>query len=122
MVLISFLFVVHGFAHLVGFVVPWRLVKMEEMPYKTTLLNDSIDVGHKGIRIIGLLWLLAAIAFLGVGAGILTRWEKWVDTTLIVAGVSTILCILSWPKASIGLFINVVILIFIGLSKKFGWF
>jgi hypothetical protein len=122
MVLISFLFVVHGFAHLVGFVVPWRIMKMDEMPYKTTLLSEKLDIGHTGIRLVGILWLIAAVAFMGVGAGMLTHWEGWVDATLIIAGFSTLLCIMGWPQARIGLFINLVIIVLLVLSKKFGWF
>jgi hypothetical protein len=35
-VLAVFLFA-HGFVHLVGFVVPWRIANLKEMPYKTTV-------------------------------------------------------------------------------------
>lgn len=43
----------HGVAHLVGFAVPWRLVRSEEVPYKTTILSGTVDVGDVGIRILG---------------------------------------------------------------------
>jgi len=52
---------VHGIAHLPGFVVPWRLAALSELPYKTTLLNGTLDVGEGGIRIVGLLWLFAGL-------------------------------------------------------------
>jgi len=95
---------------------------MEEMPYKTTLLNNKIDIGHTGVRIVGLLWLFTAIAFMAVGAGLLTHWEGWVDAALYIAGFSTVLCILGWPHARIGLFLNLAIIIMLGISKKYGWF
>lgn len=44
----------HGFAHLVGFVVPWRMTTLPQMPYKTTVLADAIDVGNAGIRVVAL--------------------------------------------------------------------
>lgn len=43
-VLAMFLFV-HGFAHTVGFVVPWRIAKFDEAPYKTTVLIVFVLVG-----------------------------------------------------------------------------
>ena len=43
----------HGIAHLVGFVVPWKLAEMEDAPYKTTIFLDKIDLGDTGIRING---------------------------------------------------------------------
>ena len=46
---------VHGFAHLV-FVVPWRLAKLEQMPYKTTVLGGSLNIGDVGIRVVGILY------------------------------------------------------------------
>ena len=122
MVLIAFLYVVHGFAHLVGFIVSWRLAKMEEMPYRTTLLNGTVDVGHAGIRIVGILWLLTALAFLGIATGMLTHWDGWLNASIIIAGFSTLLCILGWPDARIGLFLNLVILAFTLLAKYFSWF
>jgi hypothetical protein len=52
---------VHGIAHLPGFVVAWRLAALREMPYKTTLLDGVVDAGPVGARIVGLLWLLAGL-------------------------------------------------------------
>ena len=34
--------IAHGVAHLVGFVVPWKLVSTAEVPYRTTILGWSI--------------------------------------------------------------------------------
>jgi hypothetical protein len=53
----------HGFAHLVGFVVPWRMATLPQMPYKTTVLANSLDVGKTGIRVVGIVWLLVAVWF-----------------------------------------------------------
>ena len=57
-----FLFV-HGFAHLVGFMIPWKIAKLEEMPYSTSIFFNKINLGHVGIRIVGILWLVAALAY-----------------------------------------------------------
>ena len=108
-VLASFLFVIHGFAHLVGFVVPWRIMDLTDSPYKTTVLGDKIDLGDKGIRILGLLWLFTAIAFFIMGTGVLLERDWWVNATIVVSGFSFLLCILGWPQTRIGLFLGVFI-------------
>src|SRR5688500_16987409 len=57
----AFFLLIHGIAHLPGFVVPWRLATLTEMPYKTTLFNGAVNAGPVGARVIGLLWLLAGL-------------------------------------------------------------
>jgi hypothetical protein len=37
--------IVHGVAHLVGFVVPWRLATLPEVPYRSTILGGRLEVG-----------------------------------------------------------------------------
>jgi hypothetical protein len=104
------LLAVHGIAHLVGFLVPWRLMTSDEMPYSTTLLGGTVDVGGAGIRIVGLGWLLLAGAFLG---GAWMVWvgrpgaAAWVTTTALV---SVAMCVLGWPQARVGLWVNAAIL------------
>jgi hypothetical protein len=121
MILIAFLFVIHGFAHLPGFVVAWRITKMEEMPYKTTLLAGKLDIGDTGIRIMGIFWLLGALSFLILGVSVLLQKDWWAIAALPVAGVSTILCILGWPESRIILILNVLILIALILARSLNW-
>ena len=40
---VAVVLVAHGVAHLIGFVVPWRLMTLPEMPYKTTLFAGRLD-------------------------------------------------------------------------------
>lgn len=49
-IVVPILLIGHGLVHLLGFVVPWQLATLEEMPYKTTLLAGTLDVGAVGIR------------------------------------------------------------------------
>jgi hypothetical protein len=51
----SLFLVLHGIAHLPGFLVPWRLAAPAEMRY-TTVLGGSADLGRVGIRIVSILW------------------------------------------------------------------
>lgn len=118
---IAALFIIHGVAHLVGFVVPWRIATLEETPYKTTVLNGKVDVGDAGIRAIGVLWLITAAAFLvcGVAVAIQTEWWHWVaiGATLI----SFDLTILGWPESRIGVVINVLIVLLL-IGSALGWY
>ena len=81
--------VIHGIAHVVGFVVPWRIVTSIEQPYRTTVLQGRIDLGDLGIRLYGLGWLTIAVSFAAIAAGVLLRSEatswfgRWGTTPMI---------------------------------------
>ena len=47
------LLIAHGVAHLVGFLVPWKLLSTAEVPYRTTVLGGLIEVGDAGARALG---------------------------------------------------------------------
>jgi hypothetical protein len=111
---------IHGFCHLVGFLVPWKLITSKEEPYKTTLLSGAIEVGDVGIRIVGLLWLLAALAFLANGVGALASWSWWRDAALGLAITSTVLCVFGLPGAKIGILANLLLLAYLA-ATKLGW-
>jgi hypothetical protein len=111
----------HGFAHLVGFVVPWQIATLGEMPYRTTLLANTINVGDVGIRVVGVLWLIVALAFAGSSIGVLARASWWLPVTLIVAAFSFCLCMIGWPDSRIGVFINVAIVPLVLVAGTMGW-
>jgi hypothetical protein len=73
----SLLLILHGIAHLRGFLVPWRLSARTEMPYTTALLGGTADLGDVGIRIVGLLWFFASIAFVVSGAATFLQDSAW---------------------------------------------
>jgi hypothetical protein len=122
MVLIACLFVMHGFAHLAGFVVPWHIMDIDETPYKTTLLGGKVDIGDTGIKIIGIVWLLTALGFFIMATVILLQREWWLVGSVIIAGFSTLMCIIGWPDSRIGLFLNLLILAFLLTGKSLNWF
>ncbi len=118
---LSLLLALHGIAHLVGFVVPWRLVQSEELPYDTTILAGRLDLGSTGIRAYGVLWLVAAVAFVAAAAGCWTARGGWMPFTVAVAAASLLLSILSLPEARIGIPVNLVILAWIYVGSRAGW-
>src|SRR5688572_27260278 len=99
----------HGVAHLVSFVEAWRLVP-EGLPYKTTVLAGRVDLGDAGIRVVGVLWLLVALAFAGAGIGAIVNAPWWVPVALGSAVVSLLLSSTEWPEARVGVMIDLAIL------------
>ena len=89
--LLGFFLVAHGVAHLVGVVSSWKLATLAELPYKTTILAGRIDVGDGGIRVIGGLWLLTALAFL-VAAGAVVMATDWAGRLVLVAAIASSGC------------------------------
>jgi len=104
---LAILLVAHGVAHLVGFVSSWNLAVLPELPYKTVVLSGRVDVGDAGIRVMGVLWLLAALAFLVAAFAVATEagWAVRFTRAAIVA--SLIVCVVGWPDARIGVAVNV---------------
>jgi hypothetical protein len=120
-VAIALILLGHGFAHLVGFVVPWRIATLPEMPYRTTILANTVNVGDAGIRVVGALWLVAALTFAASSIGVLARTSWWLPVTLIVAGSSLLLCVIGWPDSRIGVFVNVAIVPLVLVASQKGW-
>jgi hypothetical protein len=118
---IAGLLLVHGFAHLVGFVVPWKLAKLEEMPYKTSLLGGRWDVGDAGIRAVGLLWLFVGMGLFTLGGTLALTGVLSEVLLLAFALASTLLCILGLPDAKLGLGVNVGIVALLLLARGQGW-
>ncbi|MEM7435057.1 MAG: ABC transporter permease [Myxococcota bacterium] len=112
---------VHGFAHLAGFVVPWRILRLEEMPYKTTILGGAVDLGDVGIRLMGGLWLATSIAFVVVAIGAFTGAFWWFPIAFIVTTVSLFMTFAGWPDSWIGAVVNVVLLVALGVAAYLGW-
>jgi len=115
------LLLIHGFAHLVGFIVSWKLAKLEEMPYKTTLLGGRWDVGDAGIRGVGVLWALVGLGMFTLG-GVLALTGFLSEGQLLAFSLaSSVLCVLGWPDSKLGLVANAVIVALYFVSRSQGW-
>jgi hypothetical protein len=113
---LAFVLLAHGVAHLVGFVSSWKLATLAELPYKTTIFSGRVDVGDPGIRMMGVLWLLAALAFLVAAIAVATEAGWAVQFTFAAAIASLMLCLVGWPDARVGVAVNggLVLLLAIG--------
>lgn len=118
---LAVLFALHGIAHGVGFVASWDLAELEEMSYKTTLLAGRLDVGDLGIRAMGIVWLVAGLAFVVAGLAAWTRQAWWPSLAVAAALFSLALCVLGWPDARIGVAVNLAILALLLLGGRYGW-
>lgn len=120
-IFLTALLAVHGFAHLVGFVVPWKLMRPEGTVYTTTILAGRLDLGDAGIRAYGILWLLAALGFWAAAVGV-WNFRSWgLALAAGLAGVSLIMSALSWPDARIGIPVNLVVLAIVFAWHRMGW-
>ncbi len=104
--LLGIIMVLHGIAHGVGFAGAWGLSR--NIPYKTTVLNGHIDMGPVGIRLVGVLWLLAGITFVVAAVTAFTNQPTWLRATAVALITSTVLTAFELPEAKIGLALNVV--------------
>jgi hypothetical protein len=115
---LSFLLVAHGIAHLVGFISSWELATLAELPYKTTVFSGRVDLGDTGIRVVGVLWLLAALAFL-VAANALATGMRWAGQIILLAVItSALLCVAGWPEARLGLAVNVALALVLAIGAR----
>jgi hypothetical protein len=115
---LALLLVAHGVAHLVGFVSSWKLATLAELPYKTAVFSGRVDVGDAGIRVMGVLWLLAALAFLVAAFAVTTETGWAVRFTLAAVTASLILCVVGWPDARIGVAVNVGLLLLLAIGAR----
>jgi hypothetical protein len=118
---LSVLMALHGVAHLVGFVGPWRFAVRATAPYKTTVLAGRFDVGDRGIRVVGALWLLTALAFLFAAVGGATNSSWWIAVAATVTVASVALSAVEWPEVRIGLLVNLGIIAALALGYRFAW-
>ena len=99
----------HGIAHLPGFLVGWQLASFPELPFRTTVVANHIDVGLVGARILGTSWMIMSLMFVVLAAAVAFRSTRWPEALPAALALSTLLCVLGWPEARIGLAMNAVL-------------
>lgn len=116
----SIVLALHGLVHLIGFVVPWRLATIDGFPYRSAVLNASMEIGDLGVRALGVVWLALAVGFVVAAFGV-WRGESWaLLLTAVLAVVSLAVSVVGLPEAGAGIAINLVILGVIGYLAMTG--
>lgn len=106
---VAFVLLAHGVAHLPGFLVSWHLASFAELPYRTTVLAGRLDIGDAGVRVMGLMWLALAIAFLAAAGGLLLDAPWWRVVARVAIAVSLLVCMAALPETRIGVLANVAL-------------
>jgi hypothetical protein len=110
--------VLHGLVHVVGFTVPWRLGGLRGSEYSTLILNHSIEVGDTAVKLLGVVWLAAAIAFIVAGA-MVWRGHPWAGrTTVALLLGSAVLCTVDLPGSVMGLGIDLALLALLAVAPR----
>ena len=122
--LVAFLLAAHGIAHGVGFAVSWHVISTIDLPYSTTVFGGRWNVGDEGIRLVGLLWLLAGAACLIAAAGVVTDAPWAVGATIAALVLSLAMCAVGWPAARTGVYLNLGLgaALIVSSLLGLGWF
>ncbi|MFC1726411.1 ABC transporter permease [candidate division KSB1 bacterium] len=117
-IIVSVILALHGLIHLLGFVVYLKIAEVKDLPYKTTIFAGRINLGESGIKVIGILWMLAALGFVVSTVGVfgLTGW--WQAVTLYVTIFSLLVTVSGIPDSVFGAAVNVIILAYLILAPK----
>ena len=116
---LGLLMVLHGIAHLPGFVGPWRLATIEGLPYRTTVLGGRLDIGDAGMRVLGAAWLALALGFGLAGALALANRPWWSAAATAAALASLVICLVQLPEARIGAVVDLLLLAALVVGRHF---
>src|SRR5512146_1062703 len=100
------LLALHGLLHLLGFLKPWGLAALPELGGRM-----PVSLSPTGERAVGLLWLVAAVAFL------VAAWlrgggrSSWWTVAAAAVVLSQLLVLLQWQDAKFGTVPNVIVAI-----------
>jgi 2-hydroxy-6-oxonona-2,4-dienedioate hydrolase len=108
--------ILHGVAHLVGFLSPWGLLPATHptaapAPPSNALFGGRLTLGDTAARGFGVIWLVAALSFVIVAIGFWRRDSWSLPALLSVSLASLALSAAWWPAARIGVLVNVAILL-----------
>lgn len=102
--------IIHGLIHLIGFRVYAQGTPVAEMPFKTTFLKGSLDLGLTGTRVYGSLWLLPTLGFILAGIGFFLHVDGWLPVMIAASLISLVLTGMDWGYAFRGTLIDLAIL------------
>ncbi|HYJ11928.1 MAG TPA: DUF6544 family protein [Polyangiaceae bacterium] len=84
------------------------------------LQGGVLGVGHFGTRVLGLVWAGIALSYLVSASLLLARSSSWTSVALGASALSLLMCVLFWPEARIGSYIDVALLLVVLLFSRSG--
>jgi 2-hydroxy-6-oxonona-2,4-dienedioate hydrolase len=117
-----FLLVLHGLAHLVGFLAPLGLTPRAALgpPEPAPILGGRVRL-RASAPWLGILWLLGAIAFVYAAYRLGTGSPGAMVPLLVATGASLVLTAVWWPMSRIGLLVNLFILAVVAATAIVGF-
>jgi hypothetical protein len=109
-ILLTFILLVHGLIHLLGFVKEFGLAKVNE------LSDNSHDWPASVVWFAGSLWLVACLLFFVSAIQFQTKTDWWWMVAAAAVTVSQVLIILYWQDAKYGSLVNGLLVLAIILS------
>lgn len=108
---LSFIILIHGVIHLLGFVKEWNLAKVKQLTGETLIpLSNGLD------KIVGLLWLTTSLLFISSGVIYILKRDWWWIIAAISIPISQILIFIYWKDAKFGTIANIIIFLAVILS------
>ena len=115
----------HGLAHLVGFLnpfglVPRRLPDQPPPPRPDLLFNGRVVLHDTVARALGFAWLALAVAFVLVAMGVAAEAPWWPAGLAVTVVASLLLSAAWWPASRIGFWIDVILLALLAMLLVLG--
>jgi hypothetical protein len=108
--LVGGLFALHGLIHAIGFSATWRLGQATVVS-ATPTYPSGLGEGTSAVRVLGVLWVVAMVAFLAAAVGVVTVAPWWKGLAAGAAVLSLLLCLAWWNDAKAGVVIDLLILV-----------
>jgi hypothetical protein len=113
-VLVVFL-ALHGLVHWLGFAATWKIGPVVAVSATPSLIPGLAPSGAP-VQVLGVIWLIALIAFAAAAYGLLADRTWWRSAAATAAVVSLALCIAWWSDAKAGAVIDIGILFLVAAS------
>lgn len=107
---VAALLAVHGSIHAIGFAGAWGLAEFEGASPAPTNLVD-LEAGSSSLKVLGLVWLLALVAFLAAALLLVTGNASWRPAALVAAAISMVPVALWWQDAPMGAVANALVVV-----------
>ncbi|MCC6790992.1 MAG: hypothetical protein IT336_04860 [Thermomicrobiales bacterium] len=106
--------ILHGFAHIPAILSAWQLKSYEDVSRQPNALIPN--AGETAVALLGIIWFVAAAAFIVTGVGLLLHVDWWAPVASLATCSSLLMTILWHEDAIIGLVINIALIpVFVGV-------